>query len=115
VNKLQGLITEKVKEGKSYRDIENECGINHVSISQYHKGVTPNGKNLAILADYFRLDYWELVEVKEHQGEAPANFGKDLDDQVAELIWSHYTPEQKRKATALLRELLVTDEKPDLT
>lgn len=60
---LQKLITERMAEGKSYRDIEHECGVNNVSIAQYHKGAVPRGKNLAMLAKYFRIsDFWLLVE-----------------------------------------------------
>lgn len=62
MNKLQILITEKMSEGKSYRQIERECGVNRVSIHQYHYGMIPTGKNLAMLAKYFKIDFWLLVE-----------------------------------------------------
>ena len=62
MNRLQVLITDKLREGKSFRQIAEESGVNHVSISQYHKGIEPDGKNLAKLAKYFRVDFWELVE-----------------------------------------------------
>ena len=62
MNKLQKLITDKLVSGKSYRRIEEECGVNHVSLSQYHKGLIPEGKNLAILGRYFGVEYWRLVE-----------------------------------------------------
>lgn len=65
MNKLQILITEKMAEGKSYRQIERECGVNRVSIHQYHYGMIPTGKNLAILAKYFKIDFWLLVEKPE--------------------------------------------------
>jgi len=71
MTKLVDLITEKITEGKSYRDIEHESGVNHVSISQYHKGTEPNGKNLAKLATYFRCDFWDLVK-KDDEASLPA-------------------------------------------
>ena len=63
MNRLQTLITAKFNEGKSYNRLESEIGVNHVSLSQYHKkGVAPSGKNLALLAKYFRVDFWDLLE-----------------------------------------------------
>ena len=47
MNKLQVLITDKLREGKSFRQIAEESGVNHVSISQYHKGIEPDGKNIS--------------------------------------------------------------------
>lgn len=63
MTKLQNLITAELSKGKSYREIAEKSGINHVSLTQYHRDeVQPGGKNLAILAKYFGVDFWELIE-----------------------------------------------------
>jgi len=70
VNRLQELIGGKLAEGKSYRRIGEECGIDHVSVSNYHrKGKIPqHGKNLALLAKYFRTPIDELLEEVKPSG-----------------------------------------------
>jgi transcriptional regulator with XRE-family HTH domain len=65
---LQQLLEEKLAEGKSYRRISEKCHVNYVSLSKYHQGkATPEGKNLALLAKFFNVDYWLLLEdAQEH-------------------------------------------------
>jgi phage repressor protein C with HTH and peptisase S24 domain len=55
------MIGLKLAEGKTYRQIGSECGINHVSIGQYHKGITPDAKNLALLAKYLRVEFSDIL------------------------------------------------------
>jgi len=66
MNWLQKLIHEKLQEGKSFRQLGKECGINHVSLSQYYKGLEPDGKNLAILGKYFRVNFYDLLELGDN-------------------------------------------------
>lgn len=65
MNLLQHLISEEMANGKSYRKIGEKCSppINHVSISQYHRGeVAPDGKNLAVLSKYFNVNFEDLLD-----------------------------------------------------
>ena len=63
MNLLQKLINGELVSGKSYRELEKRTGVNHVSLSDYHKdGVVPSGKNLAKLGEYFKVEYFKLVE-----------------------------------------------------
>jgi len=99
MNKLQLLITEKLSMGKSYRDIEKETGVNHNSISAYHKGSIPHGKNLAILGKYFRVDFWELVEEKKPASSAVHTSGFTELDEVAARRFGYFDiPEEQRAA-----------------
>lgn len=112
MNKLQQCIGEKLAAGKSFRDMEHESGVSHVSISKYHKGATPDGKNLAKLGKYFHVDYFTLLDpVDSHSKSTGPQFGQGIDDQLAETIWSRFSPEQKRRAVELLREQITDDQK----
>lgn len=112
MNRLQQCIGGKLAAGKSFRDMEHESGVSHVSISKYHKGGTPDGKNLAMLGKYFHVDYFTLLDpIDSPQKSQGAQFGQTLDDQLAETIWNRLSPDQKRKAVALLREQIADDEK----
>lgn len=60
---LQKLITKSLEEGKTYRAIEKECGVDHSNLSRYHtKGTTPDSKNLVMLAKYYGVEFHELLE-----------------------------------------------------
>lgn len=60
---LQRLIQSKIDEGKSYREIGAESGVNYSSVANYHRNpVEPTGKNLGLLANYFGVHYSLLVE-----------------------------------------------------
>lgn len=60
---LQKLIDDRVKDGKSLRRIAEESGVEYTSISNYyHRNVEPRGKNLALLAKYFRIHFAELMD-----------------------------------------------------
>lgn len=61
MTRLQHLIGNELSEGKTYRQIALDIGLNHVSISQYHKGIIPDAKNLAILSKYFRINFADLL------------------------------------------------------
>lgn len=111
MNRLQLLITEKMAEGKSYRDIEHDTGVSHVSLSKYHKGSTPDGKNLAVLSKYFRVDFHELLEAMKPVEKQI--FGNSIDDQFAAIVWNLLTPSQKQRAVVMLRELQADGEKQD--
>ena len=114
MTKLQIMLADKIKEGKSCRQIAEDSDINHVSISKYHKGTEPNGKNLAKLAKYFNVDYWELVEkaptrTVEHKItestlnlEVISEIDHDralLDDECADL-----SPDERLQVVLLLRK-----------
>jgi len=62
MTKLQQLIRKEIMAGEDFASIGRKSGINHVSIGQYDKGVTPNGKNLAKLSRYFLVSIEDLVE-----------------------------------------------------
>jgi transcriptional regulator with XRE-family HTH domain len=112
LNLLQELITEKMSEGKSFRDIEHETGVSHVSIGKYHKGSTPDGKNLAILAKYFNQDFYVLlasVKPALHKDD----FGSAVEDRMAAEVWKMLSRQQKWIAVQQLHELQVSGEKLD--
>lgn len=104
MNKLQVLITSKLAEGKSYRRIADEAGLNHVSISKYHSDkVTPDGKSLAKLAKYFNVDFWDLLEDVNEAGavSAPAEIEAPIERRL---------PPEMRLIVDELKELSPTEQ-----
>lgn len=91
---LQELITKAMGKGRmTYRDIARATQINHVSIAQYHRGeVTPDGKNLAILADYFGCEFYELTE-ESRRDVAAGSLGARKADQQDNRV--ELTPEER--------------------
>lgn len=67
MKKLQELLEESLANGQSFRSMSEKCGINHVSLSQYHKGLDPDPKNLAVLSKFFRVDLAELADSEENE------------------------------------------------
>lgn len=66
---LHKLISQKVAEGKSLRQIAKESGVEYTSVhNYYHRPETePRGKNLKLLADYFGVHFADLVDDVEDQ------------------------------------------------
>lgn len=63
MRKLQKLISDKLDEGKSLRQIAHESGVEYTSVSNYyHRNVEPRGKNLGLLATYFRVPFADLLD-----------------------------------------------------
>ena len=105
MNMLQKLLAEKLAEGKSYRRMEEECGVSHNSLSDYHqKGKIPHhGKNLALLARYFNVGIESLLDTVHDS--SVSGFGSTLEDQLAYREWQTLSPDQKLEAVQLLRKL----------
>lgn len=63
MNILQKLIQNEKNEGKSLRQISKDSGVEYTSISNYyHHNVEPRGKNLGLLATYFKTPFHQLQE-----------------------------------------------------
>lgn len=112
---LQHLIGKGLSSGKALRDIEKESGVDHTNLSRYYnKGSEPDSKNLAKLANYFGVEFHELLDqmpstpVLAHLSGTPVP--ASLLTQRMNEIW-HSLPEEKQ---AVLLGKMIQAAKEDL-
>lgn len=104
MNQLQKLLSEQLRSGKSLRDISKETGISHSNLSRYHRGENePDSINLTRLAQYFGLEFYELLEPADSK-KPSFDFGPSLEDQLAFQEWKSLSPDEKLQAVQLLRK-----------
>lgn len=105
MNRLQKLLTDKLKTGKTLRDIARETEVSHSSLSRYHqKGSEPDSVNLVRLAAYFGVEFHELLEPYDPK-KPTFDLGPTLEDQLAYQEWQTLSPDQKLQAVQMLRKL----------
>jgi len=105
VNVLQKLLIDKLRTGKSLREISRESGVGHSNLSRYHKtGTEPDSVNLSKLASYFGVEFYELLEPINSKKQQ-FNLGPTLEDQLAYQEWQTLSPDQKLQAVQMLRKL----------
>lgn len=104
VVKLQKLLENMIKKGKTLREIGRGAGVSHSNLSRYLTGSEPDHVNLMKLAAYFNCDFHELLAPVE-PGKPLLDFGPTLEDQLAAKEWEDLSPDEKLEAVRLLRGL----------
>ena len=103
MNYLQKLIEDKKREGFSLRRIAKESGVEYRSLYNYFKsGTEPRGKNLRLLAEYFKVEFYELLE--DYTGEKISQTRREM---IAYLLSA------KEEEVEALRVLLHIGHKAD--
>lgn len=104
MNVLQKLLLDKLRAGKSLREISRESGVGHSNLSRYHKnGTEPDSVNLSKLASYFGVEFYELLEPINTKKRF--DLGPTLEDQLAYQEWQTLSPDEKLEAVRMLRKL----------
>jgi transcriptional regulator with XRE-family HTH domain len=105
LNLLQELLSDRLRRGATFREIERECGVSHVNLSRYHKGKDPDSKNLVKLATFFGVDFHDLLDERIPSKGNKFSLGTTLEDQLAYQEWQTLSPDEKLEAVRMLRRL----------
>lgn len=102
---IKQLIMDSMKEGKSRARIAHELGVTKTAIHNYYHGTAkPEGKSLALLATYFKVEEWQLLEEIGDAGR-PVIIGNSPEDQLLYAEWVKMSSDQKLTAVQMLRKL----------
>lgn len=99
---LQKLIHDAKENGKSLRRIADESGVEYTSVSNYyHRNVEPRGKNLGMLADYFKVPFYDLLdEYVSHTNIGPETSHTKFTGYISTVTQGHRTVPVISKAQA---------------
>jgi len=109
MNRLQQLIAVKLQEGKSLRKVAEECGVAQSNLSRYYSdSKVPDAKNLNMLALYFGVEFYELLEeVNQKTDESRFLLGLSLEKR---LLWQEFSQLSDDEALDVVRSLRKSQE-----